>query len=213
MFYDQQNNDMLSYEGNKVRLRPLQFADIQRTIVWRNDPEIRDQSLSYRFPVTEVMEENWYRKILTGEDQSKVFFAIENKDDRMHIGVIHLYDIDYIASNAYFSIVIGDKTHHSKGKARDAMHILFKFAFNHLNLHKINLEVASFNHKALKLYAIFGFIQEGLLKQQIFLCGKFHDKHCMGIFRDSYFEKYPPKTNIKNQHSEDKLIVSSNAIH
>ncbi len=194
---------MFSYKGKKIQLRPLQLADKERSIIWRNDPDIRDMALSYRFPVTEAMEDNWYKKVMTGEDPTKVFFAIENISDGKHIGFIHLYNIDYIAANAYFGVTIGDKSEHGKGKASDAMHILFQFAFKHLNLHKINLEVASFNTKAVELYHKFGFKREGVLRKQLYISGQYFDKYCMGIFREEYFKKYPECLTEEIHTSED----------
>lgn len=148
-------------------------------------------ALSYRFPVTGQMEDNWYQKMLSGDDQSKVYFAIENVSDGKHIGFIHLYNIDYIASTAYLGIIIGDKTEHGKGKSREAMHIMLQFAFKQLNLRKVNLEVAAFNPKAINLYSSLGFKTEGVFKEQIFMNGMYYDKHSMAIFRDEYYKLYP----------------------
>lgn len=189
---------MFKYEGRKVRLRPLQLADKERSIVWRNDPEIRDRALSYRFPVTESMEDNWYTKMLTGDDPTKVYFSIENKDDKKHIGFIHLYDIDYISSTCYFGIIIGEKDQQGQGKSIDAMHIIFRYAFSFLNLRKINLEVASFNHKAIRIYKKFGFAEEGVLRQQIYMCGEYYDKHSMGLFKEEYYNHYPRRSKAVN---------------
>lgn len=193
---------MISYKGKKIRLRPLQPGDKERSIIWRNDPELRDMSLSYRFPVTEAMEDNWYRKALTGDDSTKVFFAIENLSNNRHIGFIHLYNVDYIAGHCYFSIVIGDKSEQGKGKAVESMHILFTFAFKHLNMRKINLEVAGFNNKALALYKEFGFTTEGILREQLFIDGSYHDKYCMGLFRADYCKKYPESTADQLMHKD-----------
>jgi diamine N-acetyltransferase len=195
---------MFTYKGKKIKLRPLQLADKERSIIWRNDPEIRDMALSYRFPVTEVMEDNWYKKAMTGEDSSKVFFAIETISDGKHIGFIHLYNIDYIAANAYFGVTIGEKSEHGKGKATEAMHIIFQFAFKHLNMHKINLEVASFNRRAIDLYHKFGFQTEGVLREQLYISGQYYDKYCMGIFRDEYFKKYPQHLFEEANETNDK---------
>lgn len=196
---------MFKYEGKKVRLRPLQLNDKERSIIWRNDPEIRDRALSYRFPVTEPMEDNWYNKMLTGDDSTKVYFAIENKDDRQHIGFIHLYDIDYISSTCYFGIIIGEKDQQGQGKSIDAMHIIFRYAFSFLNLRKINLEVASFNHKAIRIYKKFGFTEEGVLRQQIFMCGNYYDKHSMGLFKEEYYKLYPRKSKSINSNDVGKI--------
>lgn len=180
---------------------------MERSILWRNDPEIRDMTLSYRFPVTQVMEENWYRKSMAGEDHTKVFFAIENNDDGKHIGFTHLYNIDFISSNAYFGIVIGDKSEHGKGKSKEAIHLILQFAFKQLNLHKINLEVASFNKKAIAVYRSFGFSTEGILKEQIFMDGLYYDRISMAIFRDDYYQLYP---HYKAMEIIDASYISTN---
>lgn len=198
---------MFSYKSKKIQLRPLQLSDMARSILWRNDPDIRDMTLSYRFPVTQVMEENWYRKSMAGEDHTKVFFAIENNDDGKHIGFTHLYNIDFISSNAYFGIVIGDKSEHGKGKSKEAIHLILQFAFKQLNLHKINLEVASFNKKAIAVYRSFGFSTEGILKEQIFMDGLYYDRISMAIFRDDYYQLYP---HYKAMEIIDASYISTN---
>lgn len=188
---------VFSYKSKKIKLRPVQLSDKERSLLWRNDPEIRDMTLSYRYPITQEMEDSWYKRVLSGEDQSRVYFAIDNIEDDKHIGFIHLYNIDYIASNAYFGITIGDKSEHGKGKAREAIHLLVQFGFKLLNLHKINLEVASFNTIAIGLYRSFGFKTEGILKDQLFIDGLYHDKISMSIFRDEYYELYPEFRNTR----------------
>src|SRR5262249_12170882 len=42
--------DMLA--GRVARLRPLRAADRATSVRWRNDPDIRDNVLGYRFPIT-----------------------------------------------------------------------------------------------------------------------------------------------------------------
>lgn len=203
---------MFSYKGRKIQLRPVQPDDKERSIIWRNDPEIGDMALSYRYPVMDSMEDSWYKKILTGEDQSNVYFSIVNITDGKHIGFVHLYNIDYIARNAFLGIVIGDKSEHRNGKATEAIHIIICYAFMQLNLIKINLEVASFNNKAISLYKTLGFMTEGILRKQLFLSGKYYDKQCMCIFRDDYYIQYPEyklheitDEVIENKPAEEKL--------
>ena len=49
--------DMLA--GRLARLRPLRAADRITSVRWRNDRDIRDNVLGYRFPITEAMEADW----------------------------------------------------------------------------------------------------------------------------------------------------------
>ncbi|MBI5681835.1 MAG: GNAT family N-acetyltransferase [Deltaproteobacteria bacterium] len=161
---------------------------MEKSIIWRNDPDTRENALGYRFPVTEKMEDKWYESALDDQSRTRVIFAIVSLKDNALIGFIHLNRIDWIARVAYFGITIGDKEFQGKGMGPDAMEILFNYAFELLNLRKICLEVASFNEKAIRLYQRFGFKEEGVLKEQLFLEGNYHDVVLMRLF-DSEFRK------------------------
>jgi len=181
---------MISYSGERVRLRPLRRSDAETSVVWRNDPVIRENLLGYRFPVTEKMEEKWFESALDDQSRLRVVFAIETIEDAVLIGFINLNQIDWIAKNCYFGISIGNKKYHGKGLAPESMRIMFRYAFDCLNLRKICLEVATFNNNAVALYNKFGFVEEGLLKEHIYLEGKYHDVILMRIFDHEFRNKY-----------------------
>ena len=64
--------DMLA--GRRARLRPLRAADRATSVRWRNDPDIRDNVLGYRFPITEAMEADWVGAVL--KDRSRTLSLI-----------------------------------------------------------------------------------------------------------------------------------------
>ncbi len=177
---------MISYVGKKVRLRPLRHADKAKTLAWRNDPEVREYMLGYRFPVTEPMEERWFENVLDDQTQKRVVFAIESLQDSVFIGITQLYQIDWISRLCFFGITIGEKDYHRLGLGRDSMHILFNYAFDGLNLRKICLEVVAYNKAAVQMYREFGFIEEGVLKQQVYLKGSYHDLILMRLLVDEF---------------------------
>jgi UDP-4-amino-4,6-dideoxy-N-acetyl-beta-L-altrosamine N-acetyltransferase len=181
---------MISYEGKKTKLRPIRKSDIEKSIRWRNNPDIRDNSLGYRFPVTEKKEEKWYESAMDDQSHSKVVFAIETIEDNNFIGFIHLNQIDWISRRCHFGITIGEKEYQGKGMGPDSMQILFNYAFNCLNIRKISLEVVSFNTHAIRLYKNFGFIEEGKLEEHLYLEGAYHDIIQMRIFDSDFREKY-----------------------
>jgi UDP-4-amino-4,6-dideoxy-N-acetyl-beta-L-altrosamine N-acetyltransferase len=181
---------MISYEGKKTRLRPVRKSDIEKSIVWRNTPDIRENVLGYRFPVTETMEDQWYEAALADQTRSTAMFAIETLDNDTLIGFIHLNRIDWIARRSHFGITIGEKEFQGKGMGTDSMQILFKYAFDCLNLKKICLEVADFNKNAIKLYQKFGFVVEGILKEHLYLENSYHDFILMRMFDSEFREKH-----------------------
>jgi RimJ/RimL family protein N-acetyltransferase len=170
--------------GRLVVLRPLRSADRAHSMHWRNDPEIRDNILGYRFPVTEAMEADWVEAVLKDQSRTRVVLAIEDKSDGALVGFVYLNNIDWFARNAEFGILIGERSRHGKGLAREALSLVADYAFENLNLHKLYLRVVAFNKRALRLYRAFGFVEEGVQRQQAYLRGRYHDVVSMGFIRD-----------------------------
>ena len=181
---------MISYERNKIRLRPIRRSDITQSLIWRNIPEIRENALGYRFPVTEKMEEEWYESALDDQGMKRVIFAIETIEDEEFVGFINLNSIDWIARRCSFGITIGERKYQGKGIGADSMRVLFNYAFECLNLRKICLEVASFNEAALHLYRKFGFVEEGTLQEHLYLENTYHDIILMRMFDHEFRSKY-----------------------
>lgn len=73
-----------------------------------------------------------------------------------------------------------------KGIGTDTMSLILEFAFNELNLHRVYLQVFSFNERAIKLYEKIGFIHEGKFRQALYRTGKWHDIVIMSILKNEY---------------------------
>ena len=86
--------------GDLVVLRPLRAADRATSVRWRNDPDIRDNILGYRFPITEEMEAQWVGAVLEDRSRSRLVLAIEDKADGALCGFVYLNGIDWFARNA-----------------------------------------------------------------------------------------------------------------
>jgi RimJ/RimL family protein N-acetyltransferase len=57
-----------------------------------------------------------------------------------------------------------------------------------MNLHRISLQVFSFNEKAIRLYKKIGFQQEGKSREGLFREDKWCDIIHMGLLQKEYFE-------------------------
>lgn len=171
-------------------MRPLKASDWRHSIRWRNDPQVREGVLGYRLPVTEVMEKQWFKTALNDQGKTRVVFAIEDAADGKMAGFVYLHRIDWVSRTAYFTILIGERDRQGKGMAREAMHLLYRYAFGVLNLRKICLEVAEYNRRARALYEEFGFQVEGRLQKQVYLADRYFDVILMALFREDYSRKY-----------------------
>lgn len=97
-----------------------------------------------------------------------------------------LSHIDKMNGNADVFIAIGDDNYRGKGFGTKAMQYLIKYGFTTLKLHKINSGVFSENAPAINLYKKLGFGVEGILKDEVYFAGRYHDQILMSIFNTKY---------------------------
>lgn len=173
------------YTGNKVRLREYRKDDIEKALTYINDSEIKKLlNAGIPFPNTYQDEEKWVLGMSSSKETYS--FAIETLEDGKYIGGCGINDIDWKNSVALVGIFIGDKEHLGKGYGTDAMKVLVKFIFEQMNIHKVKLNVFSFNERAIKSYEKCGFVKEGVLRDEIFRDGKYYDEIIMSILREEF---------------------------
>jgi diamine N-acetyltransferase len=157
------------------------MADRAVSVRWRNDPHIRDNVLGYPFPVTEAMEADWIGAVLKDRSRTRIVLAIEDRSDGVLAGFVYLNNLDWLARNAEFGILIGARERQRRGLAREALELVAQYAFDTLNLHKIYLRVVAYNERALQLYRRFGFTEEGIQREHAFVRGRYYDVVLMGL--------------------------------
>lgn len=169
-------------KSEKITLRPLRSEDWENTIHWRNDLKLTKQVMSHPFPITDLLEKEWFNHILIDKSNRNIYFGIEQKQNSKLIGIIFLTQINWISKNCYLGILIGDNSNRGKGYGTEAVKLITDYAFNVLNLNKITLEVVDQND-AIKLYNKLGFHSEGLLKNHYYFNNDYFDIHILSLFR------------------------------
>ena len=169
------------YEGELVRLRAFDNGDLMHCLSYSNDYEVmRGASGAILYPST-VEDEARTMGNSTSFTQGEYQFAIETLEKRQFIGKCGFVKINWKNRVGELAILIGEKQLHGRGYGADAIRTLCRFGFEEMNLHKIKATVFAFNEKALRCYEKCGFIREGLLKEEIFREGKYHDVVIMGL--------------------------------
>jgi len=172
----------------KIILRALTESDIQTTLVWNNQQDIKELYAGHPFPVNIEMERDWFERIIKSNLPTTVF-GIELKVGKKLIGLTFLKNINLIHRKAEFAIYIGDETERGKGYSKEATLKTINFAFNQLGLNRTYLFVQSNNDAAIKLYEKTGFKIEGELRKSVFKNGKFMNEILMGLLKED-FDKY-----------------------
>jgi len=172
-------------EGTLVNLRAMEMADLERNARWINDREVT-RFLSLRYEMSLAAEEAWMRERVTQPvSWQNPSFAIETKDGR-HIGNVNLFNVAAEDRKAELGIMIGEKDCWSKGYGSDAVRTLVRFAFDEMNLNRVQLHTYAYNERAIAAYRKAGFVEEGRMRAFHYTEGAYHDAILMSVLREEF---------------------------
>ena len=113
-------------------------------------------------------------------------FAIRLRDEEQILGTVGLDEIEWTNRVASLGIGIGDSENWGKGYGTEATRLLVDYAYNELNLYRLQLTVFEFNARAISLYEKMGFRREGNFREFIERDGKRHDMLLYGLLRSEW---------------------------
>lgn len=170
--------------GERVILRAIGRGDLPRLWELFDDLELAAR-LSNQPPVPESFEafEAWSEKDARDKPEDRFQLAIEVEGEV--VGQCGLHWWDRFRGIAHLGIAIG-RDYWGQGIGQDATRTLVGYAFRHLNMHKICLEVLADDERAVQAYKNVGFTEEGRLHKQAWFDGEYRDSLMMGLLRDEW---------------------------
>jgi RimJ/RimL family protein N-acetyltransferase len=145
-----------SLASGRVRLRPHVSSDAADHVRWRNDAEVAFWATAgdiHFWPVAAAAVDRWFSDKLPEMDpRSDGVFAIDLVNGR-HIGMVDYRDVDAVARSATVGITIGEKDLWAQGYGSEALGLLVGYLFDHLNLHRVQLDTWSGNERAMRSFA------------------------------------------------------------
>lgn len=148
-------DDILSQpSAESVYLRPMQEADTEQIVAWRNKERVRHNFI-YQKPFTKEGHLNWIRTQV--EPGHVVQFIICEKASGRAVGSVYFRDIDREKRCAEYGIFIGEDDAVGKGYGTLAAKLALSCAFEDLRLKSIFLRVFADNTGARKSYENAGF--------------------------------------------------------
>lgn len=151
-------------------IRAVEPGDLATTRCWRNDPAVATPALGRRFPITEVGEQAWFDNLGVGLFPTHVVWAVAD-DQSSIVGLVQLYDIDWIHRTASFGIWLGPE-HWNVGHGSRATQLATQHGLIELGLRQIRLSVLSSSDAALHTYSKLGFVREGVLCGAVLVDGR-----------------------------------------
>ena len=100
-------------------------------------------------------------------------------------GEIRLTRIRWFNRKSELSIIL-KKEFQGKGIGTEAMKTLINFAFDKMNLYRLEAEVLEFNTASIKLVEKLGFSKEGTLRKAKYARGKYWDIFRYGLLREEW---------------------------
>lgn len=176
------------YRGEKVRLVAIDpQKDAQRFASWGRDTEyarLLDSDPVRLWSVGQVKE--WFEKQLKADAFEEIQFMIRTLDGDETIGFVGLDGISWHNGNSWVGIGIGERENWSKGYGTDAMHIIARYAFEELGLHRLSLNVFAYNTRAIRSYEKIGYQVEGRVLEAIHRDGQRWDIIFMGLLHEEW---------------------------
>ncbi|MCZ2836534.1 GNAT family N-acetyltransferase [Modestobacter sp. VKM Ac-2985] len=175
--------------GEFVNLRPLRVADAELTFRWRSADRARFLNAGAR---TVEEQADWIAARPVAEHN----FIIELADARP-VGMVSLTDIDRVDRRGEPGrFLIGDEVAvHGVPAAVEAMKLLYRLAFDDLDLVRVCGTVAAENKLMLKWQKFLGMREEGRLRDHLLLDGRFQDAVLLGLLVEDYRTTTLPRMN------------------
>ena len=171
--------------GSRVRLTALTQSDLPTIVQWHQNPDfLRLFDALPAYPKTEAALAQWLDDAHKSTDT--FLFAVRSLDRDELIGYVELDGILWTHRVSGVSIAIGEAKHWGQGYGHEVMLLALQFAFDELNLHRVQLTVFSYNERAIALYEKLGFQHEGIYREHLQRDGKRHDMYLYGLLRSEW---------------------------
>ncbi|MEJ2295806.1 MAG: GNAT family protein [Candidatus Lokiarchaeota archaeon] len=175
-------------KGENIELWALTVENVELYAKWVNSHNGRIYS---RVPLPQRISE--LKKLLEPKPeflvQTNIYLEIYHKKDQKPIGIVGLLDIDWLNRKGKVSIVIGESEYWGQEIAGETLKLLFAYAFEDLNLHKLYAVVYTPNHRSTRVFEKLGLSVEATLKEEVYVDGKYLDANIYCIYKKKWLSK------------------------
>lgn len=179
-------------EGEKVILRPFQENDWEKMAALLGEPELRkltgsasDDEEAERPDAPEEINtiRQWYQS--RNDQTDRLDLAIIDRQDGEIVGEVVFNEYEEELGNVNFRILMG-QAGCNRGLGTEAVSLFIKYGMTVLGIHKIELEVYSFNPRAERVYQKAGFLLEGIKRESFRYNGEYIDTKLYGMLQKDY---------------------------
>ncbi|HEU5318457.1 MAG TPA: GNAT family protein [Chloroflexota bacterium] len=162
--------------GDGLLLRPLRESDAADRRACGYDPEF-ERLLGHDAPATTAMTEEQAAAWLRSRTRQPFNWAIDVGE--RCVGTVGFVNLG--RTWATLSIEIFDPSLWGRGLGTGAVRLVLGHAFNTLGLHRVELQVHGYNHRAIRAYEKSGFVREGIVRECTRVDGQWIEDVTMSI--------------------------------
>lgn len=168
--------------GSRVRLRRMRETDLGALAEWWLDPETLTLQAGAGMLQGDEAVKDMFRRWSENSEPGSVGLSIEATDGAELCGHVTVYGGKLPDRCGTLAIIIGPEFR-SQGLGWEAVEIATGYAFSTMNLHRVELQVWSYNERAIRAYQHAGFEIEGVRRSASWHSGTYHDVTCMARIR------------------------------
>ncbi|AXG70910.1 spermidine N(1)-acetyltransferase [Kordia sp. SMS9] len=166
---------MLTLTGEKLYLRALEPEDLDFIYDIENDESIWEISATQtpysRFLIKQYLE-NAHQDIYEAKQLRLVM--VSNKKES--IGLIDLFEFDPKNKRVGVGLLIAKNEFRHKGYGKEALEMVCKYAFKHLQVHQLFANIGEENEASIHLFESIGFQKIGVKKDWNYVNGAYKNE-------------------------------------
>jgi len=167
---------------NFGKLRNIRTDELELMLSWRNLAQVR-ANMYTQHEISLAEHRQWWAAVEQRDDCRYFMYEFEVVPQ----GIVAFTDIALVNRKASWAFYAAAQAPAGTGSKMEFLAL--DYAFDTLQLHKLNCEVLAFNKPVLKLHARFGFKTEGIFRQDHYQDGQFIDIHRLGILATEWQQK------------------------
>lgn len=171
--------------GELVRLRELRRGDLGTIVEHYNDPEVIRFLAFWTAPYGEHDANAFFDAQMQLPPETRVM-AIARCDDDAFVGTIGFHRVNWRVRSGSIGVAIWAPEGRDRGYGTEAMRLLCRWAFDTLNLNRLELSVWAYNERAARVYEKVGFVHEGRRREAWYWEGEYSDVLDMGLLRADF---------------------------
>ncbi|TVT47895.1 GNAT family N-acetyltransferase [Amycolatopsis rhizosphaerae] len=172
------------WTGKRVRLRGIEPDDW--SAFQRFDAHSERLGALLRPPRSAESYRAWAKEQAAAQPEGDRFqLVMEALETGEVVGTIGSNNAEPINGWFEYGLTI-DPDHRRKGYASEAVVLLLRFMFAERRYHKCEARIFDHNEASLALHRRLGFVEEGRLREKVFLAGAHHDVVLMGMLAGEF---------------------------